>query len=283
MKVWRQLSEFCTSVGRQEWSSPPVASYTIFLFLTHSFQLGKVGSTIASMASAVSYVHKLAGLTDPCATHAIKKFIVATQKKSPSLDLRCPINGVLLAKLVQSVPSVCQAYEAVLLKALFLTLFHGCFRVGELVARCGAQKHLVVQYSDISFCLQSYKAISCKIVLKYSKNGKPGETQIVTLGSHTGACPLEALLAFIKSRGDAVGPLFSYPDGSGFFRNKFAKLLALVLRHIGLNPNLYKGHSFRIGAATQAAADGKSDADIRCLGRWRSDAFKKYIRFHKIQ
>ena len=40
----------------------------------------------------------------------------------------------------------------------------------------------------------------------------------------------------------------------------------------------YKGHSFRIGAATFAAECGFSDAQIRLMGRWQSDAFRKYIR-----
>ena len=40
----------------------------------------------------------------------------------------------------------------------------------------------------------------------------------------------------------------------------------------------YKAHGFRIGAASRAAASGLSDAQIRFLGRWSSDAFKVYIR-----
>ncbi|KAK6195007.1 hypothetical protein SNE40_000528 [Patella caerulea] len=37
-------------------------------------------------------------------------------------------------------------------------------------------------------------------------------------------------------------------------------------------------HSFRIGGASLAAHNGLSDSQIRQLGRWRSDAFRKYIR-----
>ena len=52
----------------------------------------------------------------------------------------------------------------------------------------------------------------------------------------------------------------------------------LIFRTCGLNPTQYKGHSFRIGAATLAAESGLSDAQIRLLGRWKSDSFRKYIR-----
>ena len=46
----------------------------------------------------------------------------------------------------------------------------------------------------------------------------------------------------------------------------------------GLDPSRYKGHSFRIGAASYAEDRGLSDAQIRMLGRWKSNAFLRYIR-----
>jgi hypothetical protein len=46
---------------------------------------------------------------------------------------------------------------------------------------------------------------------------------------------------------------------------------------------MYKAHSFRIGAATHAASRGYSDQDIQIMGRWHSDAFKKYIRIPVLQ
>ena len=53
-------------------------------------------------------------------------------------------------------------------------------------------------------------------------------------------------------------------------------LLGTVFRACGMNIQRYKGHSFRIGAASEAAHRGFSDAQIRLMGRWKSDALKKY-------
>ena len=43
-----------------------------------------------------------------------------------------------------------------------------------------------------------------------------------------------------------------------------------------------KGHSFRIGAASFAADKGLSDAQVRALGRWKSNTFLKYIRLPSL-
>ena len=58
--------------------------------------------------------------------------------------------------------------------------------------------------------------------------------------------------------------------------------LSTALKFCGLDPTRYKGHSFRIGAATHAADKGMSDAQIRTMGRWKSNAFLKYIRLQSM-
>ncbi|XP_071144984.1 uncharacterized protein [Mytilus edulis] len=44
----------------------------------------------------------------------------------------------------------------------------------------------------------------------------------------------------------------------------------------------YKAHSFRIGAATSAAAKGIPHSVIQGMGRWKSSAFMKYIRMQNF-
>jgi hypothetical protein len=51
-----------------------------------------------------------------------------------------------------------------------------------------------------------------------------------------------------------------------------------ALSRAGLNALDYCSHSFRIGAATTALKAGISDAKIRMLGRWESDAYQLYLR-----
>ena len=46
----------------------------------------------------------------------------------------------------------------------------------------------------------------------------------------------------------------------------------------GLPRGKYSSHSLRIGGATTAIMYGASEAQLKIMGRWKSDAFKKYIR-----
>jgi hypothetical protein len=62
----------------------------------------------------------------------------------------------------------------------------------------------------------------------------------------------------------------------------FNSNLNLSLTWAGLDTNTYKSHSFRIGAATHAASLGYADSEIQAMGRWKSSAFKRYVRIPKV-
>ena len=89
---------------------------------------------------------------------------------------------------------------------------------------------------------------------------------------------MQFLLEYLARRGNRPGPLFLNPDNNPVSRKFFADLMSLSLKAFGLDSTRYKGHSFRISAASFAAERGMSDAQIRALGGWKSTAFLKYIR-----
>ena len=91
-------------------------------------------------------------------------------------------------------------------------------------------------------------------------------------------CPVKALVDYCRIRGSQPGPLFCHQNIAPVTVNQFNSELSRYLKFCGLDTSRYKGHSFRIGAASHAADKGFSDAQIRTLGRWKSDAFKLYIR-----
>ena len=91
-----------------------------------------------------------------------------------------------------------------------------------------------------------------------------------------------ALHHYLKTFGHISGPLFQFMGGEPVSYAFVSKHLHNTVSLIGLNPALYKGHSFRIGAATQAAQQGFSENCIQKMGRWNSDAVRRYIRLQSF-
>lgn len=89
-------------------------------------------------------------------------------------------------------------------------------------------------------------------------------------------CPVQALISFCTLRGSRSGPLFTLADGSSVSTHHFSQALNHCLTFCGLENRYFKPHSFCIGAASFAADQGFTDAQIRGLGCWKSDAFKVY-------
>ena len=76
---------------------------------------------------------------------------------------------------------------------------------------------------------------------------------------------------------DPHAPLLCLGDGTPLTHSKFVKMLCSVLQELGFQAAIYAGHSFRIGAATTAAATGLPDYLIKELGRWSSECYIRYI------
>ena len=88
-------------------------------------------------------------------------------------------------------------------------------------------------------------------------------------------CPVAALLSYLVVRG---GPLFQFKDGCGLTRPYLVTALRKALSMVGFKPEACAGHSFRIGAATTAAACGVPVEIIKTLGRWKSQPYQLYVR-----
>ena len=85
------------------------------------------------------------------------------------------------------------------------------------------------------------------------------------------------------SRGMTAGPLFTFRDGRVLTRERFVAAVREGLKKCGVDSTRYAGHSFRIGAATTAAAKGVEDALIKTLGRWESLAYLQYVKIPRRQ
>ena len=91
-------------------------------------------------------------------------------------------------------------------------------------------------------------------------------------------CPVKLLQKYLALRPSGPGPVFVSTLGKPISRQQFLGSLHSSVRCRSLDPSLYYTHSFRIGRSTDMMFQGYSDAQIRAVGRWKSDAYKRYIR-----
>ena len=163
---------------------------------------------------------------------------------------------------------------------MFLVAFYGFFRVGELTIKTPERRHSVLQFQSLSFLKSHNEVEAAKLVItdyKHNTTGRPFSI-IIHRESTVHCCPVEFLLRLCRMRGSNSGPLFSLADGSAVKTEVFTRQLKGAVAFCDLDCSSYKSHSFHIGAASLPAENGMSDAQIRGLGRWKSDAFKLYIR-----
>ena len=141
-------------------------------------------------------------------------------------------------------------------------------------------KYLEVHLSLADVALDSHTEPSMiSLRIKQSKSDPFRIGVEVFLGkTGTDLCPVQALIRYLALRRPEAGPLFMTPSGAPLTRALLVKELQTALHSKGIQAAQYKGHSFRIGAATTAARQGMEDSLIKTLGRWRSSAYQAYIR-----
>ena len=73
-------------------------------------------------------------------------------------------------------------------------------------------------------------------------------------------------------------PLFCFQSGAFLSRDRLSFQLQSLLDNVGMDSSSCISHSFRIGAASSAAAAGLPEHLIQRMGRWTSECFKTYVR-----
>ena len=157
--------------------------------------------------------------------------------------------------------------------------FFAFLRMGEAVVPSDpgfdARTHLA--YGDIRVNSTSNPSWM-EVHIKQSKCDQLSKGVTLTVGAtHMDICPVAAMLGYLVEWGSSPGPLFRFADGRYLTRNRFVSALRATLGESGINPALYAGHSFRVGATTTAALRGMQDSLIKTLGRWDSSAYMTYI------
>ena len=268
-----RLRRFTLSLAApQPWF--PATVPLICIFIAHLFDSGLAPATVYSSLSAISFFHKLFSLADPTTDFIVKRMMIGGGKLKPSVDDRLPISLSMLHMLCDTCVHVTtSAFSADMLRSMYLFMFHGFLRVGEVT-----KSHNNIALSQLSITMQSVT------ITFYRAKHLVGPPISVSIPASGGIyCPVSNVLRYLAARGTVPGPLFCSGDFQAVTTSMFNGWLDRSLHHCSLASLCVKSHSFRIGAATHAASLGYTDIQIQKMGRWKSNAFQKYIRISSFK
>ena len=166
------------------------------------------------------------------------------------------------------------AYEYVLFKAAFALAFFGALRIGELVS-ASRTAHGGLLEGDVELW-----GDEVRVWVRRSKTDQEGKGMRLSLFRVPDAtiCPVRAVEHFCSVRPGLGGSFLVHQDGSALSRFQFLAVFRKCVVAAGYNPREYATHSFRIGAATEAARAGLDAAAVKRIERWDSDRFRIYVR-----
>ena len=168
------------------------------------------------------------------------------------------------------------SYDNIMLWAACCLAFFGFLRVSEFTVPTQQDYD---ESTHLSLRDTSVDNRSNPRLIKQSKTDPFRQGVDIYLGaSDTPICPVSALIPYLTKRGAQPGPLFITNDHTYLTRALFSQKVDTILDLLQVNAQQYNTHSFRIGAATTAALALIPDAHIKMLGRWRSEAYQRYIR-----
>lgn len=249
-------------------------------FVARRLEVGDSAGVLSRKLSALAFLCRLSGWVDFTKAFLVKQALKGLRRGSGSGDRRRPVSWDILRGLLGALHRVCSSqFEVRLFTLAFSLAFYGAFRLGELVSpskKVGGG--LLVQ--DIASTEQMLR-----VKLRKSKTDQLGRGTYISLFCFPEciSCPVRAHSAFMEMRGPQEGPLLIHQDGTFLSRFQFIAVFRKSMDLLGLQQGEYGSHSFRIGAATEAARLGLPVQVIKNIGRWESQRFLSYVRPHRVQ
>ena len=278
-----RYQRFCETAGKP---TIPTSEDTLLLFTAHLATEGITSSIIKVYLSALRSFHVAAGKHEEFAkqlTPRLQQVIKGIRKEQAITTpprTRLPITIDIMIGIQSVLAQQPGKYFNLMLWAACCMAFFGFLRSSEFTVPSQNQfdpsVHLTL--SDISLDNRHQPQI-VHITIKQSKTDPFRQGVTLSLGctSHE-ICPVRAIVPFLGARGNKPGPLFILRNDKMLTREMFGSALDRILTQLHLNKEHFNTHSFRIGAATSAKQAGMSDIHIKMLGRWRSDAYQRYVR-----
>ena len=275
--AWDNFSKFVNvTLGTQ--LILPLDGKTVGLYVSHLHSLGLQSSTIRTHLSAISYYHKIRDVYDPTQCFLVNKLMASVQKQAQSVDQRLPVSHSLLQKLIQALHSVASNQgDIYLYSAMFSLAYYACLRIGEVAVSTNTRNTLSIHQITKVFKKGSVCAI--RVYFERFKHSN-SETPVLEIPKQSDTtCPVFHLERYVAIRPiNNINTLFLTSQGSPVTRAKFLAIFHKCISYHSLDTSRYNTHSFWIGRCTDLVLQGFSNDKIKKIGRWKSNAYLRYVR-----
>ena len=273
--------------------------HRLCLYCTYLIKIKNLKSTtIRSYASAIKFVLKTDGYEWEDDKVLLNILTKSCKMKNDKLKVRLPIQKGLLELILFRIQRKysSQPYLEAMYITAYLLLYYGLLRVGEVANSIHSIKAvnihearnqnrlLLVLYSSKTHGQESPPQkinIGKKSLEIYNTANKfTYKSRLNELGKF---CPVEWTKRYIQLRKPATSDsenFFILSDNSPLSSQFLRNLLRTKVKSMGLQPELYDTHSFRISRATDLFKAGVHIDDIKQLGRWKSNAVYTYLRHY---
>ena len=240
-------------------------------------------STIKLYLAAVRNLHITAGFNDPLKGKLLLRKVLRgiLHYQGNQHIRRQPVTPSVLLAIRPILQSWLSSRDFSMIWAAFNLAFFAFLRCSEFTypGVRNFRPHFDLSTDCITFHPNLAHPQRMSVYLKSSKTdiSREGHSLII---AHTKSplCAVAAMQEYFLLARPKPGPLFYFQSGRYLTRGVVSNLLRDSSQAAGLPHQSLKGHSFRIGAASVAAAAGVPDWLIKVLGRWSSDCYQLYIR-----
>lgn len=275
------FAAWCESAGR---SSLPASPATVAAYLESLESAGKSAATISQVVAAISKMHKVQGLENPCVSEVVKAARKAARRRlGVAPHQKAAATSEVVRALVSGIEGTTLTDKRD--KALLLCGFAGAFRRSELVG---------LRVSDLTEEKTPEGRPVFVVTIRHSKTDQEGRGMNKAIFAarprEKRFCPVAALREWIAAAGLAGDdPLFPRIRKGGQL-DKAAPLggdsVALIIKKraaaAGVELEL-SGHSLRRGFVTSAVDAGASERSImNQTGHKSPMTLRRYIERHSV-
>ena len=248
------------AVGQYGLQPLPASIDTVAAYLAALAAAGLKASTINRRCAGIGYMHRIAGVQSPTGCEAIKAVLAGIRRTIGSAATRkAPATAGTLGAIVAAIPSDLRGLRD---RALLLVGFAGALRRSELVAL------------DVADLEESTEGFIIRI--RRSKTDQEGTGDFVSVPYGSRLRPVRALKDWLRAAGITEGPVFrpirrggSVVEPDRLTDRSVGNIVKAHAEAVGLDPDVFSGHSLRAGFVTSALQAGADVLRVMDVTRHR--------------